>query len=178
MSGENGSSGSSGIDGTDGFLLLEGTTDNGFITYNSSTQAGTVESNVVLNTSGTPNILEMTGAIEVSSYIYSPNFQERYVNLGTGNTAVSFNLSAANNFRFQFNGTTTISFTSPPATNAFGFTMVLTNGGGYTITWPASVLWANGIAPVLSAAGSDVLVFYTYDGGSTYYGFLAGSNLS
>ena len=55
------------------------------------------------------------------------------------------------------------------------------NGGGFTITWPNStpdVLWANGIAPVLSAAGSDVLVFYTYDGGTTFYGFLAGSNLS
>ena len=52
------------------------------------------------------------------------------------------------------------------------------NAGAYAITWPASVDWAGGTAPILTGAGVDVLVFYTYDAGTTYYGFVTGKNLS
>jgi hypothetical protein len=31
---------------------------------------------------------------------------------------------------------------------------------------------------LLTGVGVDVLVFYTYDGGTTYYGFVTGKNLS
>jgi hypothetical protein len=55
---------------------------------------------------------------------------------------------------------------------------VYVNGGNFTTTWPASVQWAGGIAPALTASGTDILVFYTYDAGTTYYGFLSAANLS
>ena len=98
--------------------------------------------------------------------------------MGTGGSA-SIDLTSANNFEYTVNATSTISFTnSPAAPKAFGFTLVLNNGGSQTITWPAGVLWAGGVAPALTAAGKDILVFYTYDGGSTYYGFLSAANMS
>lgn len=52
-------------------------------------------------------------------------------------------------------------------------TMELTNGGSAAQTWPASVKWDGGVAPTLTAAGLDILEFYTRDGGTTWRGFLA-----
>jgi hypothetical protein len=164
-------------------LTLDGATNNGVITYNSTLDAGSVESNLLFDgsTLTVTGDLSVTSDASVSGVIFSTNYQEQYNNSGNVSGTATIDLSTGNNFRLQFTGNTTIAFSNPPATNAFGFTTVLVNGGGYTITWPSStpnVLWANGIAPVLSAAGTDVVVFYTYDGGATYYGFLSGANMS
>ena len=48
-----------------------------------------------------------------------------------------------------------------------------------TLTYPASVNWPSGTAPDAPAVGeTDVLVFYTEDGGTTYYGFQAGDAMA
>jgi hypothetical protein len=71
-----------------------------------------------------------------------------------------------------------VAFSNPPSGRAFGFTLALTNGGSTTIQWPAGVRYTGGTAPILSSSGTDVLTFYTFDAGSTYYGFLVGRNMS
>ena len=69
-------------------------------------------------------------------------------------------------------------FSNPPATGIAGsFTLILTNGGSQTVAWPASVDWAGGTAPPLTAAGVDVLTFCTTDAGTTWYGFAAGLDM-
>ncbi len=48
-----------------------------------------------------------------------------------------------------------------------------------TITWPSSVKWPSGTAPDAPASGeTDVLVFLTDDGGTSYQGFQAGDAMS
>lgn len=75
--------------------------------------------------------------------------------------------------------TTTFTFSNPPATGSGGsFTLILTNGGSQTVNWPASVDWAGGSAPTLTASGVDILTFLTTDGGTTWYGFPAGLDMS
>jgi hypothetical protein len=70
---------------------------------------------------------------------------------------------------------TTFTFSNPPATGVEGgFKLYLTNGGSQTVNWPASVDWAGGTAPVLTASGVDILVFTTIDEGTIWYGFAAG----
>ena len=59
-----------------------------------------------------------------------------------------------------------------------GFTLKLVNGGAFAQTWPASVDWPAATAPTLTASGTDVLVFITCDGGTTWYGFVAGLALA
>jgi hypothetical protein len=88
------------------------------------------------------------------------------------------NLAASNNFRRQFNGTSTITFDNVPPTNAFGFTFTMVNAGAHIITWPANIDWVGGTAPILTSAGTDVLTFFTFDGSTTYYGFVVGKNMS
>jgi hypothetical protein len=47
------------------------------------------------------------------------------------------------------------------------------------ITWPTSVTWETESAPTLPALGeTDLLEFYTSDGGTTYYAKLAEDDIS
>lgn len=73
--------------------------------------------------------------------------------------------------------TTTFTF-SNPLSGSDAFDLYLTNGGSQTVNWPASVLWVGGIAPTLTASGVDHLVFTTPDGGTTWYGYVAGLDMS
>ena len=97
--------------------------------------------------------------------------------MGSGGS-VTLDLTTGNNFKRVFTGTASIAFSNAPASNAFGFTFTVVNAGAYSLTWPVSVKWVGGIAPILTSSGTDVLTFFTFTGGSTYYGFTVGKNLS
>lgn len=98
-----------------------------------------------------------------------------------GNTGASrtFDLTTANFFTATLDQNSTFTFSNPPASGDFGcFVLQLTNGGAFTLNWPASVDWAGGIAPVLSVSGVDQLVFTTSNAGTTWYGFVAGLGMA
>jgi hypothetical protein len=156
----------SGTSGTNGFAL-NGVTDNGLLTY----QAAPAQANVEANLTFDGNILGVVGSVTATT------FRETYSDLATGGS-ITLDLSTANNFRRQFNATSTITFSNAPSTNAFGFTFTMVNAGTYAITWPASIDWAGGSAPILTSSGTDVLTFFTFNGGTTYYGFVVGKNMS
>jgi hypothetical protein len=146
---------------------LDGDTDNGVITFNVATGFGTVENNMLFDGS----VLLVTGSV-------SPRiFTETHSLLPTGGS-VTLDLSTANNFSRTVNANATFTFSSAAGGRAFGFTLALSNGGSYIITWPGSIRWVDGTAPLLTSSGTDVLTFYTFDGGNNYYGFLVGLNMS
>ena len=67
---------------------------------------------------------------------------------------------------------TALTFSNPTASgDACIFYLELTNGGAFTVTWPAAVAWDVATAPTLQASGVDILAFVTTDGGTTYRGF-------
>jgi hypothetical protein len=72
-------------------------------------------------------------------------------------------------------------FTFAGATNGEGcsFTLIARQdgSGGRDVTWPASVEWPEGIAPTLSDGPNevDILSFLSVDGGTTWFGSMAGS---
>jgi hypothetical protein len=89
----------------------------------------------------------------------------------------TLDLSTGTSFSFTPSGATTVSFTNPPASGlAIGFAVEI-NGDGSAITWPDSVKWPSGTAPTATAS-KEVYTFITVDGGTTYYGKLAGSNIA
>lgn len=55
--------------------------------------------------------------------------------------------------------------------------LVITNGGA-NVTWGASVQWAGGSAPALTAAGTDVLKFTTVDLGASWQAWPVGLDFS
>jgi hypothetical protein len=85
--------------------------------------------------------------------------------------AHAVDLELGNVFTYTLSGGQTVTFTNPPASGTAGsFTMIVTNGGSATLTWPTSVDWPAATAPTLTASGVDVLFFTTIDGGTTWYG--------
>jgi hypothetical protein len=74
--------------------------------------------------------------------------------------------------------TNTFVFDNPPPTGFRGnLTLVITDGGSQTVNWPNSVVWSSAGEPVLTVSGVDVLTFFTVDGGTTWYGFVAGQDM-
>lgn len=106
--------------------------------------------------------------------------------LGTGRsnslsgTSVSVNVSTNDTYTITTSGNTTFSFTGEsPSGTVSTVTLIITAGGTHTLTWPASVDWAGGNAPSAPASGeTDVYTFITNDGGTTWYGFLAGDAMA
>lgn len=77
-------------------------------------------------------------------------------------------------------GTAVITFTfDNPATSGrvTSFTMELLGADDATLTWPTSVDWAGGTEPIWTS-GRDIATFVTRDGGTTWYGFAAGLDMS
>ena len=122
--------------------------------------------------------LTTVGSASVTGEFIAGSYNETYAALSGTSPAV--NCHNGNVFALSTTGSTTFTFTNPPASGtAFGFTLKLTAGGTYTITWPTSVDWAGGTAPDAPASGeTNVLAFITYDGGVTWYGFQAGDAMS
>jgi hypothetical protein len=114
----------------------------------------------------------------VDGELIAKSYNETYDALsGTTPTVDCHN---GNMFSLTTSGNTTFTFSNPPASGtAFGFTLKLVAGGTHTITYPASVDWAGGSAPDAPASGeTDVLVFITHDGGTTWYGFRSGDAMA
>jgi hypothetical protein len=87
--------------------------------------------------------------------------------------ASNIDLLAGSFFTRTISGITTFTVSNVPTTGTVvSFVLDLTNGGSATVNWWAGVRWAKGTAPTLTAAGRDVLGFYTHDGGTTWTGLL------
>jgi hypothetical protein len=92
--------------------------------------------------------------------------------------ASNLDLSLGNYFTCTISGATTLTVSNVPATGtAVSLILDLTNGGSATITWWSGMKWAGGAAPTLTAAGRDVLGFFTHDGGTTWTGLLLGKDV-
>ena len=93
---------------------------------------------------------------------------------GGGSQAIDLTLGNVVTATVDTSGNT-FTFTNPSATGkACSFTLILTNGGSQTVTWPGAVDWAAATAPTLTASGVDVITFTTIDAGTIWYGFAAG----
>ena len=114
------------------------------------------------------------GDTSITGELIATSLNETYVALS--GTTPSVDCEAGNVFALSTTGNTTFTFSNPPTSGTgYGFILKLTAGGTHTISWPASVDWAAATAPDAPASGeTDVLGFLTYDGGTTWYGFLAG----
>ena len=115
--------------------------------------------------------------LDVSGVTLSSSVQEGYTALS--GTTPSIDADTAGSFALTTSGNTTFTFAAVTSGRSVGFVLKVTAGGAHTLTWPASVDWPGGTAPDAPASGeTDVLVFITHDGGTTWYGFLAGDALA
>lgn len=83
----------------------------------------------------------------------------------------TLDLDAGNIFHGKATGAVTLAFSNIPTGVAVFWMLELENGGASGVSFPASVVWAGGSAPVLTASGFDVLGFFTNNGGTKVFGF-------
>ena len=84
----------------------------------------------------------------------------------------------------QNTNVTTLNFNNPAATGrCCSFTLIRTkdnSGTTRTIAWPASVVWAGGVAPTLTQTANavDIFQFFTVNGGTSWNGFVSGQAMA
>ena len=168
--------------------LLDGTTA---IAPNLTAGSWQVGGTAVTATGAELNYLDITtlGTSEASKAVtadangvvtFDNGIVEEYTAVTSSTNATTVNLRDGSNFSHALTENTTFSFSNPAASGKVSaFTLKVVQdalASGYTLTWPTSVDWSNGLAPSLSATASavDYFVFITHDGGTTWYGFVAG----
>lgn len=141
------------------------------------TASGTTLTRSVDESSDGGAAISLSGNAAVFVSATAADFREETIGVVSGGT---LDLSTGTVFSDAPASNVTYVFNNPPAAGtSYGFTFRITPSGNYTVTWPASVKWSEGTAPDAPASGdTSVLVFYTDDGGTTYYGFQAGTAMA
>jgi hypothetical protein len=146
----------------------------GYISFSTAATTGAVTERMRVTPSG--SITTSVGS--------SLDFGSRYTELNSTLTATAttnIDCSLGNVTTVTMSASiTSLTFSNIPASGrAYTITLILTQDatGGRSITWPASVKWAGGVAPSLSAASkTDIVSLLTKDGGTTWFGFIGGLN--
>ena len=125
-----------------------------------------------------------TGDVDITGELVVDSYNETYAAITSSSGTATIDCEAGNVFALTLSeNVTTFTWSNPPASGtAYGFSLKViqdASASGYTITWPPAVDWPSATAPTLTGTASavDQFVFYTHDGGTTWYGFVAGQAL-
>lgn len=96
-------------------------------------------------------------------------------------TTLTLDLSTGNHFKVSLNAqVTSMVLSNPPASGvAFAFTFVTVGDGtAHGFVWNANIKWPSGSAPTITTTlnKTDIYTFLTFDGGTTWWGFIGGQN--
>jgi len=152
--------------------ILDGVTSTtAELNYNDITTLGTSEASKVVTA-------DANGVVTFDNGV-----TEEFTAVTSSSNATTVNSRDGTVFSHTLTENTTFTFSNPAVSGkSSGFSLKIVqdaSASGYTVTWPAAVDWPSGTAPTLTSTASavDQFVFYTHDGGTTWYGFLAGSDL-
>jgi hypothetical protein len=84
--------------------------------------------------------------------------------------ALDIDCSLGNYFTKTISENSTFTFSNPPASRSYSFTLELNVSGDRTVTWPAEVVWPADTAPTLTADKTHLFMFVTDDGGTRWRG--------
>ena len=167
----------SGIDIT-GALSIGGaavTSTAAKLNYNDITTLGTSQASKVVTA-------DANGDVNLAEELKAKSYNETFLAVSSSSAATTVNCETGNMFSHTLTENTTFTFSNPPASGTgYSFTLkIVQDSTARTITWPSSVDWAAATAPTISTGSGevDVFVFFTTDGGTTFYGFTAGQVLS
>ena len=136
-----------------------------------------------ITTLGTSQASKVVTADANGVVTFDNGITEEFTAVTSSSNATTVNSRDGTVFSHTLTENTTFTFSNPAASGkASGFTLKIVqdaSASGYTVTWPAAVDWPSGTTPALTSTASavDQFVFYTHDGGTTWYGFTAGLSL-
>jgi hypothetical protein len=133
-----------------------------------------VSTTKVMNPANTKAAIDARNIMPTTGGTFSGNVFGTKADLGAG---VSINVASASVFTKTVSAPTTFVLTGVPAAPTFAsFILELTNPGTNVTFW-SGVKWSNGLAPILTVTGKDLLAFYTVDGGTTWNGIVLGKDV-
>ena len=127
--------------------------------------------------------IDFTDTMTITKLVVSGPLVEKFTRIPE-TTSASLDLRDGNVFQLVLgSSTTSVAFTNCPASSgeAYAFTLIVSNtAADVSINWPNTIKWAgdtgdsNYVPTRTKATGkSDVWVFTTYDGGTTWLGVIA-----
>lgn len=155
---------------------------------NGGTGNATLTSNNFLYGAGTSavantNLLARVHAVTTGDYVRALGFADTVTALGNTGTAINIDVTSGGVFTATLTGNCTFTLRYPVATGSSSFTLILTNDAtpSRTVAWAGgSFLFPGGAASLSRTATAnavDVWVFFTPNGGTTWYGNIAMKNL-
>jgi len=149
------------------------------LNYNDVTTLGTVEASKAVTAAASTATVNLADKILQRPEI--KDYSETYNALSAA-ASVTIDLTTGNVFSLIADQNTTFVFSNPPDSGKGGaFTLKwVQDASDRTATWPASVDWAGASAPTLTSGSAkvDIFTFITVDGGTIWYGFIAGQDMS
>jgi len=153
-----------------------------YSTYRAKTTHSGVATDPSSDTTNWQNISGFTDIGDFGVATFTDGINESFTSVTSTSNATTIDCETGNVFAHTLTENTTFTFSNPPSSGtAYGFTLKLVQDStARTVTWPASVDWPGAEAPTISEGSGevDVFVFFTHDGGTTWYGFTAGQVLS
>jgi hypothetical protein len=131
------------------------------------------------------NTITFTQELQITAagFTQPTAYADTVVALGNTGTATTINLQSGNVFTATLTGNCTFTLSNPIATGSSSFTLILTNDGtaGRTVAWSGGAFRFPGGASALSrtttANAVDIWVFFTPNGGTTWYGSIPMKNM-
>ena len=136
--------------------------------------------NTVSFSTNTTRRLSLTSA----GYTQPVAYADTVVALGNTGASQTITCTSGNVFTATLTGNCTFTLASAIATGSSSFTLILTNDGtaGRTVAWSGGTFrFPNGsasLARTTTAGATDIWVFFTPDGGTTWYGNISMKNMS
>lgn len=122
------------------------------------------------------SLLSVAAAVTAGNHVKVIGFADTVTALGNTGTAINIDLTSGTVFSATLTGNCTFTLRYPVESGASSFTLILTNDGtaGRTVAWAGGAFRFPGGAASLSrtttANAVDIWVFFTPDGGTTWYG--------
>jgi hypothetical protein len=135
-----------------------------------------------ITTLGTSEASKVVTADANGVVTLADGLNEGFATVTSSSGTATIDCRTASVFSIALSENTTFAFSNPPTSGtAYGFTLkIVQDSTARTVTWPASVKWADGSAPTISTGSGevDIFVLFTHNGGTTWYAFVAGQDMS
>jgi hypothetical protein len=129
-----------------------------------------------------PNATIFSSAVTLSSSLaFGTAYTESTSNV-TASATTNIDCSLSNNFVITMSSNiTSLTFSNVPVSGRLFYLALIIRQdaiGERSLAWPSSIKWPSGVAPVITATANkyDIITIMTYDGGTSWSGFVAGQN--
>ena len=124
---------------------------------------------------GTSSVVMNTSPIITTASLINPTVTNYIETLFSASTASAITVDLTNGTVQNLTLSATATITMPTATAGKSFIIILTQNGGFTVTW-STVVWPSGTPPTLTSTAAKKDIFSFFSNGTSWFGTTIGQN--